>query len=124
MIMKRQVSICIFLAILVIGLALLYIKLNNENVRTPIENDTEKVENATEENTQSITSSNEYVTYYFYAKDDNGRISIYDVQSQTLYMETGIETSLLSVEMQEKLKSGIYFKTEVELFDFLESYSS
>lgn len=122
--MKRQISICIFLAILVIGLALLYIKLNNENDIMPIKENTETQEILTEENTQSITSSNEYTMYYFYAKNDNGRISIYDVKTQTLYMETGIEIFLLPQEMQKELESGIYFKTEQELFDFLESYSS
>ena len=122
--MKRQVSICIFLAIVVVVLALLYIKFNNEIGKNQTEDNTEKVENYTENNTQSITSSNEYITYYFYAQNDNGRISIYDVMSQTLYMETGIEINLLSEEMQEELESGIYFKTEEELFDFLESYSS
>lgn len=122
--MKRQISICIFLAIIVIVLTLLYIKFNNETGKNETENHTEQVENATENNTQSITSSNEYVTYYFYAKNDNGRISIYDVKTQTLYMETGIEVGLLTEELQQALESGIYFKTEEELYDFLESYSS
>jgi hypothetical protein len=39
-------------------------------------------------------------------------------------METGIEASLLPIEVQAQLDFGIYFKTDVELFDFLESYSS
>ena len=122
--MKRQISICIFLAIVVIALTLLYIKFSNETARNKLPDNTENVEKTTENNTQSIISSNEYITYYFYAKNDNGRISIYDVKTQTLYMETGIEVGLLTEELQQELESGIYFKTEEELYDFLESYSS
>ncbi len=122
--MKRQMSICIFLAIIVIVLTLLYIKFNNENGRNQTDDTTAPIENSTENNTQSLTSSNEYSTYYFYAKNDNGRISVYDVKTQTLYMETGIEVEFLPEELQQELESGIYFKTEEELYDFLESYSS
>ena len=63
-------------------------------------------------------------TYYFYAKDDEGRVSIYDMKSQTLYMETGIETNMLPESLQKELESGIYFKDEMELYGFLESYYS
>lgn len=123
--MKRQISICIILAVIVIILALFYIKLNNESNPDNRQNSTENSTVSTEDkSTESIISSNEYINYYFCAKNDNGRVSIYDVKTQTLYMETGIETSLLSEEMRMELESGIYFKTEEELFDFLESYSS
>lgn len=122
--MKRQMSICIFLAIIVIILTLLYIKFYNESGRNQTDDTTAPIENSTENNTQSLTSSNEYSTYYFYAKNDNGRISVYDVKTQTLYMETGIEVEFLPEELQQELESGIYFKTEEELYDFLESYSS
>ena len=123
--MKRQISICIILAIIVLILALLYIKIYNESKSDISLNNTEHVSDSTEDkSTESITSSNEYATYYFCAKDEAGRVVIYDVKSQTLYMETSIETSILSKELQNALKDGIYFKTEVELFDFLESYSS
>ena len=123
--MKRQISICIILAIIVLILALVYIKINNQtNPDNGVKN-TENVSNPTEEtNTESITSSNEYVTYYFCAKNESKRVVIYDVKSQTIYMETSIETSLLTEDMQKALETGIYFKTEEELFDFLESYSS
>ena len=123
--MKRQIGICIILATIVVILALLYIKLINESQLDNRQNSTENSTMITEDDsTDSIISNQEYVTYYFYAKNDNGRVSIYDVKSQTLYMETGIEIDLLSEEMRQELESGIYFKNEEELFDFLESYSS
>ena len=123
--MKRQISICIILSIIVIILALLYIKVNNENDLKSGQNIIENTQiNTEEEKNQSIISSNDYVNYYFCAKNDNGRVAIYDVKTKTLYMETGIETRLLPEEMQKALEQGIFFKTDVELFDFLESYSS
>ena len=123
--MKRQTGICIILATIVVILALLYIKLTNESQLDNRQNSTENSTMITEDDsTDAIISNQEYVTYYFYAKNDNGRVSIYDVKSQTLYMETGIEIDLLSEKMRQELESGIYFKNEEELFDFLESYSS
>ena len=44
--------------------------------------------------------------------------------TQEYYMETGIESDCLPIELQEKLTNGIFFQTEKELYDFLESYSS
>lgn len=122
--MKRQVSICFLLALVVIVLTLVYIKSNNETGRDRTEQNTKNTELTTEDNKQSITSSHEYTNYYFYVKNDNGRVSVYDVKTQTLYMETSIETNLLTEELQRQLEDGIYFKTEEELYDFLESYSS
>lgn len=122
--MKRQISICIFLSIIVIFLAFLYIKFNNETGRGKREPISFESTTETEDNEPFVSSGNNYVTYYFYAVEEDGRISIYDVKSQTLYMETGIEVDVLPLEIQQKLESKIFFETEGELFDFLESYSS
>jgi hypothetical protein len=125
--MKRQVSICIFLSILVIILSLLYIKVSNINRNNIESEEQEPHTQMTEEDSTddtSITIGQDHIQYYFYAKNDEGRVSIYDVNSQTLYMETGIETSGLPKELQNKLETGIFFKDEIELFDFLENYSS
>jgi len=122
--MKRQISICIFLALIVIVLALLYIKLHNESGKRERPQTESTTPSETENNTGSITSSYEYKTYYFYAKEENGHILIYDIKTQTLYMETGIETNALPEHIQVELKSGIYFENEEQLYSFLESYSS
>lgn len=118
--MKRQVSVSIFLAIIVIALTWLYIKFNNEtspkeNVFTT-ENDISKEE--------SVTISQEYITCPFYIKEEDGRLIVYESKTQQIYMETSIEMHLLPEELIEKLDTGIFFQTEGELYDFLESYSS
>lgn len=121
--MKKQISICIILSILVIILALLYIKQNNESSRHYSQNNTES-EKESENSSDALTSSNHYETYSFCAKSEDGRVTVYDLKSQTLYMETAIVTDLLPDNVKNELETGIYFKTEAELFDFLESYSS
>jgi len=118
--MKRQVSVSIFLAILVIVLAWFYIKFNNET--NPKESDISTENTISKE--ESITISQEYITCKYYIKEEAGRLVVYDAKTQALFMETGIEMHSLPEEIQEKIKSYIFFETERELYDFLESYSS
>lgn len=118
--MKRQVSVSIFLAIMVILLAWLYIKFNNETQpkkeKITTENDVSKE--------QSVTISQEYISCPYYIKEEYGRLVVYESKNQEIYMETSIETYTLPTEIKEKLETGIFFQTEEELYDFLESYSS
>lgn len=118
--MKRQKSISIFLAILVIILAWMYIKFSNEkNTKDSLittENETTKEE--------TITISQEYITYMYYIKEKDGRLVVYKVKEEEIYMETSIQTNTLPDEIRDKLDAGIFFENEGELFDFLESYSS
>ncbi len=118
--MKRQVSVSIFLAILVIVLAWLYIKFNNET--SPKENMISTENDVSKE--QSITISQEYISCPYYIKAVHGRLVVYETKSQEIFMETSIEIYTLPSEIQEKLEPGIFFQTEGELYDFLESYSS
>ena len=118
--MKRQVSVSIFLAVLVIALAWLYIKFNNEtqpkNQNITTENDVSKEE--------SITISQEYLVCPYFIKVEYGRLVVYLSKTQEIFMETAIEFDTLPLDIQQKLDSGIFFQTEQELYDFLESYSS
>ena len=118
--MKRQISVSIFLAILVIVLTWLYIKFSNET-RTK-ENVIQTENDISKE--QSITISQEYTSCPFYIKEKDGRLVVFENKNQQIYMETSIETITLPIEIQEKLEAGIYFQTEGDLYDFLESYSS
>ncbi len=118
-IMKRQMSISIFLAIFVVLLTFIYIKFNNDmNPKTG------DLQNQTEDNTNSITISQEYITYKFYVVEEDGRLVVYETKTQRIYAETGIETYTLPDEIRQNLETGIYFESEAELYDFLESYSS
>ena len=118
--MKRQISVSIFLAILLIVLTWLYIKFSNETVpkdnKIQTENEVSKDE--------SITISQEYISCMFYMKEVDGRLVVFESKNHTIFMETSIETITLPIEIQDKLDSGIHFQTEAQLYDFLESYSS
>ena len=117
--MKRQMSISIFLAILVIALTWIYIKYRNDIRQENLQ--TEQIQQNNEEN--SISISQEYTTYKFYIKEEDGRLVVYDINQQ-LYAQTAIEIYTLPDEILEELETGIFFQTEEELYDFLESYSS
>ena len=113
-------SVSIFLAILVIALAWLYIKFSNET--------TPKKEIITTENNiskeQSITISQSYITCPYYIKEEDGRLVVYLSKTKEIYMETGIGIDTLPSNLKEKLETGIFFENEADLYDFLESYSS
>lgn len=117
--MKRQISISILLAILVIALTWLYIRFSND---TQLHNNGVLTEENKQENALEI--SQEYMDYEFYIKDDHGRLVVYETKTQTLYAQTGIETDTLPMEIQSELNTGLFFQTEEELYNFLESYSS
>ena len=118
--MKRQISVSIFLAILLIALTWLYIKFSNETVpkENKIQTENELIKD------EAITISQEHISSLYYIKEIDGRLVVYESKNHVLFMETSIEKSTLPMEIQDKLDLGIYFQTEAQLYDFLESYSS
>ena len=118
--MKRQISVSIFLAVMVLVLAWLYIKLINEtqsekNLITT-ENDISKQD--------SITISQENISYPYYIKVVDGRLVVFFNQSHSVFMEPSIEKMLLPLDIQSDLEDVIYSQSEQKLYDFIESYSS
>lgn len=66
----------------------------------------------------------EYTNYKYFIIEEHGRLTVYDTATKTIFLETAIDTELLPEQIQKNLHNGIYFETEEDLFDFLESYSS
>lgn len=118
--MKRQISVSIFLAVLVIALAWLYIKFSNE--ARPKENVITTENDVSSE--QAITISQDNITYRYCVKELDGKLVVFQSENDAVFMETSIEIKLLPFEIQNQIKDGIFFQTEAELYDFLESYSS
>ena len=118
--MKRQISVSIFLAILVLVLAWLYIKFSNET--NPRENMITTENDVSSE--QAVTISQENISYPYCIREQDGKLVVFKNQENEIYMETSIEIEMLPFDIQQKLKKGIYFQTESALYDFLESYSS
>ena len=51
-------------------------------------------------------------------------VSVYHGDRTTLYETTGISVDILPANLQEEIRAGKYVKSELELYSFLENYSS
>lgn len=60
----------------------------------------------------------------YYLIEENGMVSVYQADQTTLYETTGISMNLLPEKLQEEIREGKYVKSELELYSFLENYSS
>ena len=126
--MKKTLSICIFCVILFMGFWIVWNILSPKEESKELESE-KRVENSSKEFKQSeIPSSvetNKEVTYYKYMiYQDGERLTVYESDSITVFMETDILVDELPEDMREQLNLGIGICTEEELYDFLESYSS
>ena len=120
--MKRQIVICVVLFLVLIIFVLLLGSISNSNSPKDSEKETEQIQ--TEMQTEETTKISKDFEYGYYILESEGRLTVYETTNHTVFLETAIKASLLSDEMKEKLKNGIYFKTDKDMYDFLESYSS
>ena len=127
--MKKTLSICIFCVILFMGFWIVWNILSPKEESIELESE-KRVENSSKgfkqsENIPSSAETNKEVTYYKYMiYQDGERLTVYESDSITVFMETDILVEELPEDMREQLKLGIGICTEEELYDFLESYSS
>lgn len=123
--MKKQISVCIFLSVVLIALSLAFIKFNNTKKEyeqadhTQLTEETQESQELVETDTQHEESE-----YMFCIFEKDNQLVVYEAKTDMFYMETGIVTEDLPTEIRENLKNGIFLKTESDLYDFLESYSS
>ena len=117
--MKKMISICFLIVFLIAGA--LWIDQNiarqPENENITLAKDTENSEEMTE--SMSLLPSAKY-----YIASENGKIVIYHSDKKTIYYETSISTGQLPEEIEEKVKNGFFIETDMELYEFLENYSS
>ena len=120
--MKRRISICIIVFTVLISAAIFWANTDSD---TPQESqigqpvpDTRDTEQTTAVNTGHT------ISYPYILKDLNGTVVLYCEDVPQKFMETGIRTADLPMDLQQRLKNGIGFESQEELFDFLESYSS
>ena len=127
--MKKTLSICIFCVILFVGFWSVLNILSPKEESKELESE-KRVENSSKgfkqsENIPSSVETNKEVTYYKYMiYQDGERLTVYESDSITVFMETDILVDELPENMREQLKLGVGISTEEELYDFLESYSS
>ena len=127
--MKKTLSICIFCVILFMGFWIVWNILSPKEESIELESE-KRVENSSKgfkqsENIPSSVETNKEVTYYKYMiYQDGERLTVYESDSITVFMETDILVDEVPENMREQLKLGVGISTEEELYDFLESYSS
>lgn len=122
---RRTIGICIFVAVIVIFTAIFAGIYRRKEVPVPESELQIKVESVTETDTEkTVTSSTSEEPYLYIMFADDGRLSVYEADNLTLYLDTGISVESLPEERKADLDTGIRFRTQEELFDFLESYSS
>lgn len=67
---------------------------------------------------------NDTGSHEYYLVEEDGRVTIYRIEGQTLFEYTGITVDSLPEELQGEIAHGKRVSGEKELYDFLENYSS
>lgn len=75
-------------------------------------------------NPQVMEAESQSVGNGFYLKNDNGKVHVYRGDGKTVYEYTNIDISTLPEGIQKEIENGKFIKSEVELYSFLENYSS
>lgn len=120
--MKRQIIVCVFVFLVSVLFVFVFVKTEKKEHLPGDDTEFEQVKTETE-NRNAVEIANEK-DYKYTIVDDEGRLTVYIIKTKQIFLESAIETELLPAEIQEKLKTGIYFKNEKDMYDFLESYSS
>ena len=69
-------------------------------------------------------AGNPHPVYQYYLTEEQGCVSIYLDDKETLHENTSIRLSSLPDALKTEIQNGKYIRTEKELYDFLENYSS
>lgn len=60
----------------------------------------------------------------FYIMEVDGEVHVYEHDKSTLYFKTGLRIENLPPDVRYELKEGKYVDTELQVYHFIESYSS
>lgn len=133
--MKKTVGICLlasFFVLYTFGLYLLW-KPKEEPLQKakrmpyesgmPYESEIAYEEGASTEDLLK-ESMNIQQPYAFLVLEQDGVLVVYEADGETMLFETNVRVQNLDAELQEKVKEGLPFVNEHDLYDFLESYSS
>jgi hypothetical protein len=60
----------------------------------------------------------------FYIRAVNGDINVYQCDRETIYFKTGLSLDMLPLEVQGEVLAGKYLESEMQVYHFIESYSS
>lgn len=60
----------------------------------------------------------------FYIMEVDGEVCVYEHDRTTLYFKTGLRTDQLPADVRYELKKGKFMDSELQVYHFIESYSS
>ena len=60
----------------------------------------------------------------FYIMEVDGEICVYEHDKETLYFRTGLNPANLPADVRVEVKNGKFMDTELQVYHFIESYSS
>ena len=60
----------------------------------------------------------------FYIMEVDGEVCVYEHDRTTLYFKTGLRTEQLPADVRYELKKGKFMDSELQVYHFIESYSS
>ncbi len=63
-------------------------------------------------------------TYQFVLVNNNDYVTVYRLPENVVYEYTDVIMDVLPFELQEEIRDGKFLKTEEELYNFLENYTS
>lgn len=99
-------------------------KLQLEEKAIEIQNEELETQNVSQVDATVVENIPKVLSEY-YAKNVNGCICIFKADGNTLFYESDILFEDLPIEVREEIDGqGKYFSTELEVYYFLESYSS
>ena len=60
----------------------------------------------------------------FYMMEVDGEVCVFEHDKETLYFKTGLHAESLPAEVRHELKEGKFMDSELQVYHFIESYSS
>ena len=118
--MKKMISVCLLFVLLLAGS--LWI---DQTMRSSEKTKPEEVAEEMAADTEKMTESMSHLSYSnYYVHESEGYVVICQADHETVYCETSIRVEHHPEELQSGQKEGIALCTDVELYEFLENYSS
>ena len=118
--MKQQIRICLLgagILTVLIMFIVLGVKISNLN-------ETKEPQTSISEETEEEPKELPTEVFKYELRFDEEKLCVYKSLTGELFLETSIKFHELPEDVRERIRQGIRFKTDKEMYDFLESYSS
>lgn len=76
------------------------------------------------QDSQTLTVGTPTTLSGYYLKETEGKVCVFRGDKVTVYEQTSIPLDILPNSLQKEISQGKYLESEIELYNFLENYSS